>query len=318
MKKLILAVIAAAFFLTGCTKADLSVKKAEGLNITATIFPQYDFASQLAGEKASVTMLLPPGSESHTYEPSPQDIIKIQNSDLFIYTGGESDNWIDEILKTLDTDSMKIISLMDVCETVSEESVEGMQTEEHASEDEAHNADMVKQDEHVWTSPANAVKICDAIFNALCELDNENSEYYSENHNRYTSLLDEIDNDFKEIVSSSKRNLLVFGDRFPFRYFADRYGIEYFAAFPGCAEETEASISTVTFLIDKVKQEEIPVVLYPELSNHRLADTIVEETGAKALMLHSCHNVTREEFDSGTTYAELMKRNEEVLKEALN
>lgn len=318
MKKIILTLIAAAFFLTGCTKADLSVEKAEGLNITATIFPQYDFASQLAGEKANVTMLLPPGSESHTYEPSPQDIIKIQNSDLFIYTGGESDNWIDEILKTLDTDSMKIISLMDICETVSEESVEGMQTKEQASEDEAHNAEMVEQDEHVWTSPVNAVKICDAIFNALCELDNENSEYYRENHNRYTNLLTEIDNDFKEIVASSKRNILVFGDRFPFRYFADRYGIEYFAAFPGCAEETEASISTVTFLIDKVKQEEIPVVLYPELSNHRLADTIAEETGAKALMLHSCHNVTREELDSGTTYAELMKRNEDVLKEALN
>lgn len=317
MKKIFIAVIATIILTTGCGKTDYIPGKKDRLNITATIFPQYDFARQLAGDKANVTMLLPPGSECHTYEPSPQDIIKIQNSDLFIYTGGESDNWIDEILRTLDTSNMKILRLMEICETVDEESVEGMQSDEHNHENENVNSNH-KLDEHIWTSPYNAVKICDAISNALCELDAENAQYYNENHAEYTALLFDLDDSFREILSSSKRNTLVFGDRFPFRYFTERYGIEYYAAFPGCAEETEASISTVTFLIDKIKQEQIPVVLYPELSNHRLADTIAEETGAKALMLHSCHNVTQEDFNNGITYIELMKNNAEVLREALN
>lgn len=317
MKKIFIAVIATIILTTGCGKTDYIPKKNDELNITATIFPQYDFARQLAGDKANVTMLLPPGSECHTYEPTPQDIIKIQNSDLFIYTGGESDNWIDEILKTLDTSNMKILRLMEICETVDEESVEGMQSDEHNHENENENSNH-ELDEHVWTSPYNAVKICDAISDALCELDAENAQYYNKNHTEYTALLFDLDDSFREILSSSKRNTLVFGDRFPFRYFTERYGIEYYAAFPGCAEETEASISTVTFLIDKIKQEQIPVVLYPELSNHRLADTIAEETGAKALMLHSCHNVTQEDFNNGITYIELMKNNVEVLREALN
>lgn len=317
MKKIFIAVIATIILTTGCGKTDYIPKKNDELNITATIFPQYDFARQLAGDKANVTMLLPPGSECHTYEPTPQDIIKIQNSDLFIYTGGESDNWIDEILKTLDTSNMKILRLMEICETVDEESVEGMQSDEHNHENENENSNH-ELDEHVWTSPYNAVKICDAISDALCELDAQNAQYYNKNHTEYTALLFDLDDSFREILSSSKRNTLVFGDRFPFRYFTERYGIEYYAAFPGCAEETEASISTVTFLIDKIKQEQIPVVLYPELSNHRLADTIAEETGAKALMLHSCHNVTQEYFNNGITYIELMKNNVEVLREALN
>lgn len=317
MKKIFIAVIATIILTTGCGKTDYIPKKNDELNITATIFPQYDFARQLAGDKANVTMLLPPGSECHTYEPTPQDIIKIQNSDLFIYTGGESDNWIDEILKTLDTSNMKILRLMEICETVDEESVEGMQSDEHNHENENENSNH-ELDEHVWTSPYNAVKICDAISDALCELDAQNAQYYNKNHTEYTALLFDLDDSFREILSSSKRNTLVFGDRFPFRYFTERYGIEYYAAFPGCAEETEASISTVTFLIDKIKQEQIPVVLYPELSNHRLADTIAEETGAKALMLHSCHNVTQEDFNNGITYIELMKNNVEVLREALN
>ena len=317
MKKIFIAVIATIILTTGCGKTDYIPKKNDELNITATIFPKYDFARQLAGNKANVTMLLPPGSECHTYEPTPQDIIKIQNSDLFIYTGGESDNWIDEILKTLDTSNMKILRLMEICETVDEESVEGMQSDEHNHENENENSNH-ELDEHVWTSPYNAVKICDAISDALCELDAQNAQYYNKNHTEYTALLFDLDDSFREILSSSKRNTLVFGDRFPFRYFTERYGIEYYAAFPGCAEETEASISTVTFLIDKIKQEQIPVVLYPELSNHRLADTIAEETGAKALMLHSCHNVTQEDFNNGITYIELMKNNVEVLREALN
>ena len=317
MKKIFIAVIATIILTTGCGKTDYIPGKKDRLNITATIFPQYDFARQLAGDKANVTMLLPPGSECHTYEPTPQDIIKIQNSDLFIYTGGESDNWIDEILKTLDTSNMKILRLMEICETVDEESVEGMQSDEHNHENENENSNH-ELDEHVWTSPYNAVKICDAISDALCELDAQNAQYYNKNHTEYTALLFDLDDSFREILSSSKRNTLVFGDRFPFRYFTERYGIEYYAAFPGCAEETEASISTVTFLIDKIKQEQIPVVLYPELSNHRLADTIAEETGAKALMLHSCHNVTQEDFNNGITYIELMKNNVEVLREALN
>lgn len=300
--------------ISGCAKTELNIDN-DKINITATIFPQYDFARQIAGDKANVSMLLPPGGESHTYEPSPQDIMKIQNSDIFIYTGGESDSWIDEILKTINSDKIRIINLVQICDTLEEESVDGMQLDDHAHEhdDEEHFID-----EHVWTSPVNAVKICDEILNKLCQIDKENAKYYEDNHREYTKLLYELDNDFAQITSSAKNKTLVFGGRFPFRYFTERYGLDYYAAFPGCAEETEASISTITSLIDIVKEKNIPVILYPELSNHKLADTIAEETGTKAMMLHSCHNVTPDEFAGGVTYAELMRKNVEVIREALN
>ena len=308
MKKIITMLAAAMLLITGCS----SVLKQEDngrINITCVNFPQYDFAKNIAGDSANVKMLLPPGSESHTFEPSPKDIISLQHSDLFIYTGGESDNWDAEILKTMKNDNMEIIRLLEVCDALDEEYSEGMQAEEHENEHE--------KDEHIWTSPVNALKICGEIKDRLAKIDSSNADAYEKNFSVYSDKLSALDSKFREIVSGAKRKTLVFGDRFPFRYFVEEYGLDYYAAFPGCAEETEASISTVAFLVDKVRAEQIPVVFYTEFSDHRLADTIAAEGGAKPMRLNSCHNVTADQFKSGIGYIDLMEENTKALEEAL-
>lgn len=266
-------------------------------------------------------MLLPPGSESHSYEPTPQDMIAIQDCDIFVYVGGDSDEWVHKVLESVDTSKMKIITLMDCVETVEEELVEGMESDhnhELDQEEASHEQEETELDEHVWTAPKNAKLIVQKISDTLCEVDQENAGYYAQNTAAYLTKLDELDALFQEVVDSAARKTLIFGDRFPFRYLADAYGLQYFAAFPGCSTETEASAATVAFLIDKVKAEQIPVVFHAELSNQKMANTISEATGAKVLLLHACHNVTKAEFKSRVSYLDLMKQNVENLKEALN
>jgi zinc transport system substrate-binding protein len=281
------------------------------INVTTTNFPPYDFVRQIAGDKVNLTMLLPPGAESHSFEPSPRDIITIQNSDIFIYAGGESDSWIDRILESMNTTNMEILAMIDMVEAVEEEIVEGM--EEDDDEDEEEGA----YDEHVWTYPQNAILIVQAITNVLCESDSANAVFFRQNAAAYINELELLDAAFAEVVSDAKRKTIVFADRFPFRYFADAYGLTYFAAFPGCSTETEPSAATVAFLINKVRAEQIPIVFHIELSNERMADTISGETGTKKLLLHSCHNITKRDFDSGLDYLEIMKTNIKNLREAL-
>ena len=460
------------------------------ISVVAANFPPYDFVKAITGGKADVTMLLRPGAESHTYDPTPADIIKVQNCDVFIRVGG-TDAWAEKILSAAEARGMKVVTMLDCVDAVGEEIVEGMQEEEE--EDEAHDgvfedADvrdralsdwrgdwksglpyledgalddglrhkaeegertfdelkayyktgyqtdfdrieitgdsitfyagsdkrsaryeykgfvimnyesgkkgaryqfeatdgtngapryiqfsdhnigptdglthyhiyyggegfekMLKQlenwptyyaagmtsdeiakdfaghghsheeeyDEHVWTSPKNAKRIAQAISDALCEADEANAALYRSNTAAYLAKLDELDKAFQAVVSSARRKTLVVGDRFPFRYMADAYGLKYFAAFPGCSTETEPSASTVAFLIKKVKDEKIPVVFHIELSNEKLADTIIEGSSAKKLLLHSCHNVSRSDLDKGVTYIDLMTKNAAALKEAL-
>jgi len=280
-------------------------------NVVATNFPPYDFARQIAGDKVNLSMLLPPGAESHSFEPSPRDIITIQKSDIFIYVGGETDLWVDRILESVDTSKIKIIRMMDVVDVVEEEIVEGMEEEDEEEEETAY-------DEHVWTSPKNAILIAQAISDALCEVDAANAALFRQNAQRYTAALDELDKQFQAVVSGAKRKTIVFGDRFPFRYFADAYGLTYFAAFPGCSTETEPSAATVAFLINKIRAEKIPVVFHIELSNERMANTISGETGAKKRLLHACHNITKKDFNAGLTYLDMMRQNVKTLTEALN
>jgi zinc transport system substrate-binding protein len=280
--------------------------------VVTTIFPPYDFVREIAGSQVNLTMLLPPGAESHSFEPTPQDIIRIQNSDMFIYVGGESDAWVDRILSSMDTTKMKIVSLMDCVEVVEEILVEGMQEEEEEGEEGE-----IEYDEHVWTSPRNAKLIVQKISEALCEVDPVNASAYRANTADYLKELDALDLAFRNVVDNSKRKTFVFGDRFSFRYFADAYGLGYFAAFPGCSTETECSAATLAFLINKVKNENIPVVFHIELSNEKIADTVCEATGAQKRLFHAAHNVTRREFEGGATYLDIMKGNTETLKEAL-
>jgi zinc transport system substrate-binding protein len=280
-------------------------------NVVVTIFPPYDFVREVAGNMVNLTMLLQPGAESHSYEPTPQDIIKVQNCDVFIYVGGESDAWVERILESIDTSHMEIVTLMDCVEVVEEVVVEGMQEEE---EEEAEGPEY---DEHVWTSPGNAKLIVRKIADVLKQRDAANAAVYEKNTVSYLAKLTELDASFQNVVNGASRKTLVFGDRFPFRYFADAYNLNYFAAFPGCSTETECSAATIAFLVDKVKAENIPVVFHIELSNENIADTICEETGAKKLLLHAVHNISKRDFDGKANYYDLMSQNAQNLREAL-
>ena len=304
--------------LSACTKKANQINinnEKKKINIVTTIFPEYDFVRQIAGDHADLIMLLPPGAESHSYEPTPQDIIKIQDSDLFIYVGGDSDAWVADLLSSLELDKKNIVTLMDCVEPVEEETVEGMQPEEDEEEEEAEGPEM---DEHVWTSPKNAVLIVEKIRDELCRIDPGNAQDYKKSSESYIEKLNQLDEEFKEVVEHAVRKEIIVGDRFPFRYFADAYGLDYYAAFPGCSTDTEASASTIAFLIDKVKEDKIPVVFHIELSNEQMCDSICSATGAKKELLNAVHNVSKSDFESGVTYLDLMEHNAKVLKEALN
>jgi zinc transport system substrate-binding protein len=469
-------------------------QKTDGkINVVTTIFPPYDFTREVAGDKVNLTMLLKPGAESHSYEPSPQDIIKVQNCDVFIYVGGESDAWVERILESMDTSRMEIVTLRDCVEVVEEVIVEGMQDEEegHSHGHEAFTIEDVKDraltdwagdwqsvyphlldgtldpvmehkaesgektageyyeqyktayvtdvdrvsisadsmtfyrngvpakaqyayrgtgvieeddgslwvrykfeaagnppkgapryimfsdhlhapaktehfhiyasdigfdalmadtnpvnyptyypaaltkdeivaemighdheeeveyDEHVWTSPKNAKLIVQKITGILKQRDASNAAEYERNASSYLAKLTELDNSFQNTINGAKRKTFIFGDRFPFRYFADAYGLNYFAAFPGCSTETECSAATLVFLVDKIRAEKIPVVFHIELSNEKIADAISEETGARKLLLHAVHNISQRDFDRGENYYKLMSQNVQNLKEAL-
>ena len=284
-----------------------SRKHSDEISIVTTNFPAYDFARAIAGDKADIKMLIKPGAEIHNYEPSPSDIIDIKNSDLFIFNGGESDEWIEDDLIS----NAKVFKMMDAVELVEEEAVEGMEGNEEESEE-------AEYDEHIWTSLRNAQKIINSLTDTLSEISPENKDYFEQNAKNYNQRLADIDTRFQEIVSGAKRKTLVFGDRFPLRYFVEDYDLDYFAAFPGCSDQTEASNQTIAFLVDKVKSEKIPVVLKIEMSSDAIARTIARETGVKYLTFNSAHTISAEDFSSGKTYADIMESNLEVIREALN
>lgn len=272
------------------------------LNVVTTIFPYYDFAKNIAGDKVNIELLLSPGSEPHHFEPTPSQIVSIENCDLFIYTGGENDKWAQSIVDSLDSD-IKVLKLIDCVETYKEEEIDKTQKD--------------TIDEHIWTSPKNAIDISKAISKEIQTIDKENIDYYKSNEESYIEKLSSLDNKFKEIVSNGNRDKIVFGDRFPVLYFTKQYNLDYECAFPGCSHETEPSISTVNRLIDIVKDEKIPVVFYLDFSNQSVANLLCEDTGAKSMVYHSCHNVSADDFEKGVSYISLMEENADALKEAL-
>lgn len=317
MKKKLICLLVLVVFILSLTACSTENNKKESnnnkLSIVTTIFPQYDFARQIVGDNADVKMLLKPGAESHSYEPTPQDIKEIQNCDLFIYVGGENEVWVDDILNSMGEKKPESLKLIDCVNTVNEELVEGMDHDhDHEHEDEE------EIDEHVWTSPKNAIKIVNKISNLICSKDTKNQDTYINNTKNYISELESLDASFTNVINSAKQNTIIFGDRFPFRYLADDYGLKYYAAFSGCSSETEASASTISFLIDKVKEEKTSVVFTIEFSNEKIADSICEATGATKLKLNSCHNLTNDEMQAGETYLSIMKNNVENLSKALN
>ena len=354
------------------------------LQVVTTIFPQYDFARHIAGDRADVTMLLKPGEEVHSYEPTPQDIKKIQNCDLFIYVGGENDVWVENILDSVkgDQEGPQTVRLLALVETYSEEHLEGMMEEkghdhdhEHEPEgtaeedhDHDHKADASDQntkgtdthsthvhsheeepDEHVWTSPQNCVILIEKLTEEFCAADPVNAEYYRKNGDAYRKEFEELDARYRDMAASAPRKTILFGDRFPFRYLAEELGLTCYAAFPGCSSESEPSAATIAFLIDKAAEEKLPVIFQIEFSNGNIARAISEAAELKmkinaakqaeessggennsglsaaeaggmkiqVLQLHSCHNITADEFKSGQTCLSLMTKNLEALRTAL-
>lgn len=314
-------VLLTAFSLSSCSseKSNSAIQDNGKISVVTTIFPYYDFTRSIAGDKADIKLLLSPGSEPHSYDPSPSDIVAIENCDIFIYNGGESDEWVESVLDSIENKNMKIMRMMDYVDLLYEQSVEHDEHEhgeEHNHVDEHEHGE--EYDEHIWTSVKNAEKLSDAIYYELSACDSANKSIYSSNRDRYISKLKSLDSKFSDIVSNAKRNTVVFGDRFPFLYFVTDYSLYYDCAFPGCSSETEPSISTVTHMIDFTRDNQIPVVFYLEFSNGRVARLISEDTGAKTMRYSSCHNVTKDEFADGATYISLMEQNANALREALN
>ncbi len=318
MKKLIsyILILTMIFSLTSC-KSNANNKDSGKISIVTTIFPYYDFAKNIAGDNAEVTLLLSPGSEPHTYEPSPSDIVAIENCDIFIYNGGESDHWVDSVINSTQNNNMKILKMTDYVDLLKEHSSEHNHEHMHHNEEIEHSHGS-GYDEHIWTSIKNAKLVVREISNSLSEIDNINIDYYSENENKYIQLLDELDKNFQNTVESGSRDIIVFGDRFPFLYFSTDYDLHYEAAFPGCSSKTEPNISTITHMIDFVREDNIPVIFHLEFSNKKTATLIAEDTGAKVMQFSSCHNVTKDEFKNGVSYISLMEQNLNALKEALS
>lgn len=300
--------------LTGCGG---SVPAEDGrLTILATDFPAYDFAKAVTGDLAEVELLLPPGTESHSYEPTPKDILRVQGCDLFIYVGGESDAWVDTILESLDK-PVRTLRMIDCVPTLEEETLEGMTGEDDHDGHDHSEGQVVEVDEHVWTAPINAMQIVEHLGAEIVALDEANAETYVANENAYLAELMALDEEFHGFFDTVEEPIMVFGDRFPLRYFAEAYGVTCYAAFPGCSTQTEPSAATIAFLTDKVRGEALSTVYYIEFSNHLVADSIAEATGAQTALFHSCHNVSKAELDSGVTYVSLMRQNLETLRQTM-
>ena len=289
------------------------------LKIVTTIFPEYDWTRAVLGEREAdveLTMLLDNGTDLHSFQPAVKDIMKVSGCDLLIYVGGESDEWIEDALKSAQNKDMKTINLMEVLadSIKEEETVEGMQENEHGHEHE----DEKEYDEHVWTSLHNASAVCDAIAETLTEMDPKNKDIYQSNAEAYQKKLADLDAEYQNTVENAKQNTLLFADRFPFRYLTDDYGLNYYAAFSGCSAETQASFETIKFLVEKVKEKELPFVLKIDGSDGSVAKTIASQSKAEVRTLNSCQSVSEDEIESGTSYLSIMTDNLSVLREVLN
>ncbi len=324
--------LALAFSITACTAP---AEKADGgkLQIVTTLFPYYDFARAIAQDRADVTLLLSPGREAHSFEPTPLDAVTISEADVFLYNGGEGEYWVESMLDAAGEHIAVASRMMDYVDALNEEYVEGMQgadghdhdhehgshdDHDHDHEEDEHDSDEIEYDEHIWTSPKNAVVLCRAVCDAICKADPANEDFYRTNCDDYCAQLEALDARFSALCESAPRRLLIFADRFPMLYFCREYGLDYRAAFHGCSGDTEPSLATIKFLIDKVEDENIPVVYTIDFGTKKVAAVVSECTGAAIETLYSMQTVSRADFDAGETYLTLMERNFEALRKGLN
>lgn len=288
MKKILPIFLVLIILLSGCSFNNTNENEEKKLSIVATIFPQYDFLREITkGADVDLKMLISPGMEVHGFETTLSDIATVTESDFFVYVGGEDDEWV----KNVPESDTKRLALSDIVE--------------------------LAVDDHPWTSPKNAIIIVKKLCDTLCEIDAKNAELYNTNTSTYVEKLKKLDEGFENATQNGARNTVIFAERFPFGYMAKDYNLEYYSAFEGCSTETEAGIKTINFLVEKIKEEKIPVVFTIEFSDGTVAKRICEETGVEAYQMHSCHNVTEKEFENGETYLSLMQKNLNYLKIAL-
>ena len=319
-------IIGLALTLVACSKSSKTGETSENqVNIVVTTFPYYDFvrAATVDLDNINIKMLIKPGAEIHSYDPTPQDLIAIQKSDLFVYNGGESDEWVFEMLESMGENTPKSLRLIESVALLEEEHFEEEHFHEHEEADhhhEGHSAEELEADEHVWTSPENARKMLDYVVLALEELEklsDEDMTKIKENGKNYKNQIDEVENLIKSVLEAKSEKFIVMADRFPLQYFAKYYEIEYLAAFSGCSSAVEASTQTIVTLINTVKEKDLPAVFYIELSNHKIADTVAEATNVPALELFSVQNISKKDFDNGETWVSLMKKNALTLEKGM-
>jgi len=331
IKRFIAAVTATASLLCfsacgsdGSSGSSASGAKTNGKKIVCTIFPEYDWVKQIAGSNEGgldISCLMENGTDLHSYQPTADDLMKISGCDMFIYVGGESDGWVKDALKNASNKNMKVVELMEIIgdDAKEEELKEGMQGEEEEEEDEDEE-EGPEYDEHVWLSLKNAKKICGKLTDELCALDPDRAESYKSGLSAYSEKIDALDKDYSDLFKSASNKTLIFGDRFPFRYFVEDYGLDYYAAFIGCSAETEASFQTVTFLAEKLNSLNPKAIYTIESSDGKIAKAIIEASehkDCKVCVLNSLQSITKAQTEAGAAYLDIMRSNYEVLKENL-
>lgn len=299
---MVLIILVSAF--SGCGQKDLDTEK---LNIVCTLFPQYDFTRYITDDLANVSLLLPAGTESHSFEPTPTDIIKISGCDVFICIGNEMETWVDSVMSDIDETKTTVINVTDCL---------GLTVSSHSHDHENESADGV--DPHIWTNISTAIDIVELIRDVLMERDPVNSKAYAENAGILISKYADLDLRIRDTVSSSNKKEIVFAGRFALRNFTEEYGLDCITAFDSCTEESEPSASRIAEIIDTVNRNDISVIFFEELKEPKTARAIAEDTGAEIRCFHSCHNLSKEDFENGETYLSLMERNLTYLAEALN
>lgn len=306
---LILAVVTIAMLKSGNSKIQDSNK----IQVVVSNFASYDFLRAIIGDNDNIELkyLLGPGKDAHSYDPTANDLITIQNSDLFVYVGGEMEKWTDKVLDSMENKNMKIICISKDIDTIEEQEIDGAEPEDEEVEGAF--------DEHIWTSPDNAIAMVNTLEKVMEEIDKENSEKYQKNAENYITQIKQVDSKIKEVVDNKVRDRLVFADKMPMQYFMNYYNLKVSAAFSGCSTETEPSSSTIAYLEKRVKEENIPVILYIELNDGKVAKVIANEVGNDCIpmQIQTLHNISKNDFDAGETWVSLMTKNIEVLKKAL-
>lgn len=322
MKKTLVACISFSiliiimFFIVMCFKTESIVKDDNKIQIIATLFPQYDFAKQIVGDKANVKLLLNSGVETHNYEPTAQDMVTILNdSDIFLFTGTDLEPWTSNIIQNLEETDCKIVNLSENVDLIKIEEFEEKHINSEILNDEDHsNHEEEIYDEHIWLSTSNAIKMLENTLSAICEIDPQNADYYKKNAEQYKSEIQKLDQEIREVVENSERNEIAIGGEFAYAYFIDEYDLKFVSVYNNCGEGEDPSISKVKSVIDYINKYNIPAVFYEELSEGTVAKMIAEETEAEPLVLYSIHNGDTEK----DTYISLMSKNLENLKKALN